>query len=127
MDNNFTDIEKIKQNGFVDKVGARVYPYQPEKHDELSVSKLFPHLVDIYSLGVCPTGDVLVTIDKLGDKVAVRLPKSDYIMNWGMMIVNMMLQNSEFEQFPCELKVEYNSFLNDYTALLLLPEYETKK
>ena len=119
MDNKFTDVENIKRNGFIDKAGAQVYPYQPEKHEELSVSKLFPHFIDVYSLGVCPTGDVLVTIDKSGQKVAVRLPKSTYMTYWGTTVVNMMIQYPDLEQFPCKLKIEYNSFLDEYTALLL--------
>lgn len=124
METKFTDTEDIRRNGLVDNVGAKIYPYQPEKHDELSVSKLFPHVVEIYSLGVCPSGDVLVTIDQSGEKVAVRLPKSDNMTAWGTSIVNMMVQNPEIEQFPCKLIVEYNLDLGDYIALLELPEME---
>ena len=53
---------------FYDKAGAKIYPNNPEKHDELSVSKLFPHIIEIYGFGVCPTKDVLVTIDNHGKK-----------------------------------------------------------
>ena len=119
MKNKFNNAEDIKMNGFVDNVGARIYPYQSEKHDELSVSKLFPHFVNIYSLGVCPNGDVLVTIDKSGEKIAVRLPKSEKMTHWGKMIVNYMVSNPEKEQFPAKLKVEYNSFTDDYMVVLL--------
>ena len=119
MENKLKDIENIKINGFVDNAGAQIYPYQPEKHEELSISKIFPHFVDIYSLGVCPTGEVLVTIDRAGEKVAVRLPKSEKMTHWGKMIVNYMVSNPEKEQFPAKLKVEYNSFTDDYMAVLL--------
>lgn len=124
MENKFSNIEDLKNNGFVDNAGAQIYPYQPEKHGELSVSKIFPHFVEIYSLGVCPNGEVLVTVDQSGQKVAMRLPKSERMTNWGTLIVNTMVQNPDFEQFPCRLKLEYNTFLNDYVAVLLLPETE---
>lgn len=122
MENKLKDIDNIKINGFVDNAGAQIYPYQPEKHEELSVSKIFPHFVDIYSLGVCPSGEVLVTIDRAGEKIAVRLPMSDEITTWGKIIVNTMVQNPDLEQFPCKLKIEYNFFMDDYMAMLLLPE-----
>lgn len=124
MQERFTDIEDIKENGFVDSAGARIYPYQPEKHESLGVSKLFPHFVEIYSLGVCPSGDVLVTVDQAGKKVALRLPKSERMAGWGEAMVILLAQNPEMEQeqFPCKLKVEYNPFLDDYMATLLLPE-----
>ena len=32
---------------FYDKAGAKIYPNNPEKHDELSVSKLFRHVIEI--------------------------------------------------------------------------------
>ncbi len=121
MENKFENMDDIRSNGFVDNAGAQIYPFQPEKHEFLSVSKIFPHFVDIYSLGVCPTGEVLVTIDQSGKKVAVRLPNSENITIWGKTVVDMMVNHPELEQFPCKLKVEYNSFINDY-IVLLLPE-----
>ena len=119
MKNRLNNIEDIKVNGFIDDAGAQIYPFQPEKHDELSVSKIFPHFVEIYSLGVCPDGDVLVTIDQSGKKVAVRLPKSEKMTLWGRFVVNHMVEHPEEEQFPVKLKVEYNSFTDDYMAMLL--------
>lgn len=119
MENKLNNIDDIKVNGFIDKAGARVYPYQPEKHNELSVSKLFPHFVEVYSLGVCPSGDVLVTIDQSGEKVAVRLPKSENMTLWGEMLVSHMVENPDDEQFPAKLKVEYNLFTGEYMAFLL--------
>ena len=119
MENKFENMDDIKSNGFVDNAGAQIYPFQPEKHEFLSVSKIFPHFVDIYSLGVCPTGEVLVTIDQSGKKVAVRLPNSENITIWGKTVVDMMVNHPELEQFPCKLKVEYNLFTGEYMAFLL--------
>ena len=96
MENKFENMDDIKSNGFVDNAGAQIYPFQPEKHEFLSVSKIFPHFVDIYSLGVCPTGEVLVTIDRAGEKIAFRLPMSDEITTWGKLIVNTMVQYFDF-------------------------------
>ena len=53
--------------------------------------------------------------------MAVRLPNSENITIWGKTVVDMMVNHPELEQFPCKLKVEYNSFINDY-IVLLLPE-----
>ena len=122
MENKLKDIDNIKINGFVDNAGAQIYPYQPEKHEELSVSKIFPHFIDIYSLGVCPSGEVLVTIDRAGEKIAVRLPMSDEITTRGKIIENTMVQKQELKKFPCKLKIEYNVFMDDYMVMLLLPE-----
>lgn len=113
------DVNDVKENGFIDKVGVRNYPFQPERHEELSVSKIFPQIVTIYSMGLCPTGEVLVTIDGNDGKKAVRLPKSDRVSIWADEVIKLMISQPEYEQFPCKLKVEYNSFINDYMALLL--------
>ena len=104
---------------FYDKAGAKIYPTNPERHEELSVSKLFPHVIEIYGFGICPTKDVLVTIDKHGEKEAVRLPKSDVIFVWARSMFDLIRQNETVQEFPCKLKVEFNSDLNDYVAILL--------
>ena len=104
---------------FYDKAGAKIYPTNPERHEELSVSKLFPHVIEIYGFGICPTKDVLVTIDKHGDKEAVRLPKSDGIFIWARSMFDLIRQNETVQEFPCKLKVEFNSDLDDYVAILL--------
>ena len=103
---------------FYDKAGAKIYPTNPEKHEELSVSKLFPH-IEIYGFGICPTKDVLITIDKHGEKEAVRLPKSDGIFVWARSMFDLIKQDETVQEFPCKLKVEFNSDLDDYIAILL--------
>ena len=103
---------------FYDKAGAKIYPTNPERHDELSVSKLFPHVIEIYGFGICPTKDVLITIDKHGEKEAVRLPKSDGIFVWARSMFDLIRQNETVQEFPCKLKVEFNSDLDDYVAIL---------
>ena len=104
---------------FYDKAGAKIYPTNPEKHEELSVSKLFPHVIEIYGFGICPTKDVLITIDKHGEKEAVRLPKSDGIFVWSRSMFDLIRQDETVQEFPCKLKVEFNSDLDDYVAILL--------
>lgn len=104
---------------FYDKAGAKIYPNNPEKHDELSVSKLFPHIIEIYGFGVCPTKDVLVTIDNHGKKEAFRLPKSDGIYIWARSMFDVIKLDESVQEFPCKLKVEFNSDLDDYVAVLL--------
>lgn len=108
--------EEIQKNGFVDNVGARNYPYQPEKHEIIGTSLLFPNIVTILSMGVCPDGTVLVTCE---DKKVYRLPKSAGISNWATMVVQMMVMNPELEKFPAKLKVYYDKYLGDYTALFV--------
>ena len=104
---------------FYDKAGAKIYPTNPERHDELSVSKLFPHVIEIYGFGICPTKDVLITIDKYGEKEAVRLPKSDGIFVWARSMFDLIRQDEMVQEFPCRLRVEFNSDLDDYVAILL--------
>ena len=104
---------------FYDKAGAKIYPTNTERHEELSVSKLFPHVIEIYGFGICPTKDVLITIDKHGEKEAVRLPKSDGIFVWARSMFDLIRQDESVQEFPCKLKVEFSSDLDDYVAILL--------
>ena len=87
---------------FYDKAGAKIYLYNPEKHDLLSVSNLIPNIIEIYGFGICPTGDVLVTIDNHGDKVAMRLPKSETIYIWARSMFDLIKTEPFINQFPCK-------------------------
>ena len=75
---------------FYDKAGAKIYPNNPEKHDELSVSKLFPHII-----------------------------KSDGIYIWARSMFDVIKLDESVQEFPCKLRVEFNSDLDDYVAVLL--------
>lgn len=105
----------VMNNGFIDSVGAVNYPYQPEKHEIVGTSLLFPNVLTILSMGVCLDGTVLVTTD---DKQVYRLPKSDFITSWGMLVVQSMVLNPELERFPAKLKVFYDKNINDFSAIL---------
>ena len=105
----------VIQNGFIDSVGVLNYPYQPEKHEIVGTSLLFPNVLTILSMGVCPDGTVLVTSD---DKKVYRLPKSEFITMWGTTIVQNMILYPELEKFPAKLKVFYDKNIHDFSAIL---------
>jgi hypothetical protein len=107
---------------FYDKAGAKIYPNNPEKHELLNVSNLIPNIIEVYGFGICRTGDVLVTIDKHGDKIAMRLPKSENISIWAILMFDIIKNESFENQFPCKLKLEFDSDLNDYVATFLFDE-----
>lgn len=118
MVSQIENLKDIQTNGFVDRSGVRIYPFQPEKHDLLVVSKILPYFVDIYGLGVCPTGEVIITIDQNGNKIGKRLPHSERLTFWAKQMVDLIATYGDNVSFPNRLKIEYNTFLNDYIAFL---------